>query len=394
MGMKIGIFVTHPIQYFSPIWRQLAATAGVEVMVHFFSDHSVRGGLDPGFGVPVAWDLPILDGYPHRFITRDADLSRPRGIVMADARRLLADGAFDVVMFHGYTHGFERQLLAAAPSLGIKTLMRGEFTDDLPETGRSRLKRWMRNLYLRRFYSQVDAFCYIGARAREHLLSHGVAARCMFFSPYSVDSAQFESQRQRFDRAAVRKEMGIAGNSIAILFSGKLIPRKAPLLLVQAIAKLKDPGRISLIIIGDGELRRQVESEGRALLGARLIMPGFVNQSELGRYFSAADLFVLPSIFETWGLVVNEAMQFGLPAVVSRRVGCHQDLVIEGKTGFTFESGDAAGLAGAIDQFFSATADRAKMGHAAHDHIALYSTERSVAGILDAMKYLESTGAR
>lgn len=111
-------------------------------------------------------------------------------------------------------------------------------------------------------------------------------------------------------------------------------------------------------------------------------MPGFVNQSELGRYFLAADVFVLPSVFETWGLVVNEAMQFGLPVVVSRRMGCHQNLVIEGQTGFTFASGDAAGLAGAIDQFASGTADRAKMGQAAHDQIAHYSTERSVAGIL------------
>lgn len=386
--MKIGIFVTHPIQYFAPMWRQLAAAPDVDLMVHFFSDHSVRGGVDSGFGVPVAWDVPLLEGYAHRFITRDADLSRPGKVRLPDPRRLLADGNFNAIMFQGYTHGFERQLRKAARPMGIKTLMRGEYTDAEPEFPRSRFKRWARDQYLRRFYSGVDAFCYIGQPSREHLLRLGVAPNRMFFSPYSVDTAHFASQRQRFDRATVRRELGIPDECAVILFSGKLIPRKAPLLLVEAVARLKDPSRVRLIMIGDGEQRQQVEARGREALGSRLIMPGFVNQSELGRYFVAADVFVLPSVFETWGLVVNEAMECGLPVVVSNRVGCARDLVIEGKTGLTFTSGESTELARQIEKLTTSPTARQQMGQAALELIANYSSERSAEGMKKAFDSL------
>jgi glycosyltransferase involved in cell wall biosynthesis len=231
----------------------------------------------------------------------------------------------------------------------------------------------------------VDAFCYIGARAKDHFVRFGVPESRLFFSPYSVDSRHFEAMRERWDRETARRELGIPSDARVILFSGKLIPRKAPLLLLEAVRRLRVLDRTWVVIVGDGELRDPVESLGRAALGERLVLPGFVNQNHLGAYFGAADVFVLPSRFETWGLVVNEAMESGLPVVVGSRVGCHRDLVVEGSTGTVFQDGDPEALARALDAILTDPERAAAMGRAAKEHVRAYGTDATVRGIVRAL---------
>jgi glycosyltransferase involved in cell wall biosynthesis len=251
--------------------------------------------------------------------------------------------------------------------------------------GRSRLQRLARDLYLRWFYRHVDAFCYIGAEARQHLCRLGIPETRMFFAPYSVDTALFEAQRLAHSRSAARRALGIAEDQLVLLFSGKLIPRKAPLLFVEAVRRLRGSQHVVVVIVGDGELRPAVTEAGTSVLGDRLRLAGFVNQSQLGGYYAAADVFVLPSHYETWGLVVNEAMQFGLPAVVSSAVGCRRDLVLEGRTGMVFEQGDAAALAACLQRFVDTPGLAQRLGAAARQHIAGYSTAATVAGVRRAL---------
>jgi glycosyltransferase involved in cell wall biosynthesis len=289
-------------------------------------------------------------------------------------------------MVHGYTHPFELQMILAARRCGARTLMRGEFTDS-PRPGRSWIKGVLRRLFLRWLYRHVDAFCCLGKNGRDHLLSYGIADSRLSSSPYAVDNEVFEQQRLQFPRAAMRTALGIERDCLAVLFSGKMIPRKAPGLLVEAIRRLGmgDTRSIHLIMVGEGPLRSEVESLARSVLGNRLNMPGFVNQSQLGRYFAAADVLVLPSHFETWGLVVNEAMLFGLPAIVSSNVGCHADLVVPGKTGLVFPAGDATGLATCLRRCLCRGDELVRMGRGAKAHIAKYSIEASARGILSAI---------
>ena len=391
MSKRLGMFVSHPIQYFSPLWRSLAAEPGLSVRVHFFSDHSVRGGNDADFKVPVAWDVPLLEGYDHSFLSRSAHLSRPLSVGIAEARSVLREGQFDWVMVHGYTYRFETQVIRAAWRLGIPVLLRGELTDARPYHT-VWYRRLLRDRYLKWFYRHVDRFCYIGANARRHLLRLGVNEDRMFFSPYSVDSALFEEQSRRFDRESCRRELGIAPEQLVLLFSGKFIPRKAPLLLLEAITQLSNREKLTLIMLGDGELRPEIEARALKVLGGRVIIPGFVNQTQLGRYFRAADVFVLPSVYETWGLVVNEAMHFRLPAIVSSGVGCAPDLIRDGETGRVFAVGDARELAECLDAFVHSPERAGIMGGVAGEHIRRYSTEASTAGILQALGQYKDDG--
>ncbi len=380
-AVKLAVFATHPVQYHTALWRSLAAVAGLEIHVHYFSDHSVRGGVDPGFGVPVAWDVPLLNGYEHTFLSRHADISKAWGVGLRGAREVLAQGGSDWVLLQGYTHRFERQVLRAAKSLGLNVLLRGELSS-VPRGGRLRAR--VRAAYVSWFFAHVDMFCAIGQMAKQDLEAFGVAPERIVFSPYHVDSALFEALASRFDGPTSRAKLGLDPGRFVLLFSGKLIPRKEPLLLIDALEKVRGLGDVELLVLGDGALREEVLSRGRRVLGDRFHAAGFVNQSELGPYFAAADALVLPSSYETWGLVVNEAMYFGLPSIVSDRVGCRPDLVRPGETGFVFRSGDAPGLTRAIQQMLDDRNQTREMGQRARALVRSYSTEAARDGILRA----------
>lgn len=382
MSVRIGIFVTHPIQYFAPLWRQLSQMPGLEPVVHFFSDHSVSGGYDNGFGRDVKWDVPLVDGYEHAFLSKKVDLARPSSVRLPHAKQLIREGKFDAVLIHGYTFAFERQVARAGKLLRIPVLMRGEMTD----TGtRSYIKMLARDGYLRWFYSKISRFCYIGQNALKHLQRHGIEDARMFFSPYSVDDGMIAQQRSQLSRDDARRQLGIDTGKRVVLFSGKLIDRKRPGLLLDALEKL-DRSMLSLIILGDGEQRESLHRRATDLFGRRAILPGFVNQSQLGQYFQASDIFVLPSARETWGLVVNEAMHFGLPVIVSSGVGCHPDLVTPGETGFVFREGAADELAGYISALADDEPLRLRMRNAAEARVAKYTIAASALGVEAALR--------
>jgi glycosyltransferase involved in cell wall biosynthesis len=381
--IKLGVFTTHPIQYHVPLWRDLAKRKDLDVTVHYFSDHSIRGGMDEGFNQSVTWDVDLLKGYKSQFISRNADLNKPLSVKIPDPKGLLEKGGFDCVFIQGYTNAFEMQILREASRQGIKVVMRGEFSDLGPRT---KATAWVRKNYLQWFYKKVDVFGVIGENARQHLSRHGISEDRMVFSPYAVDTGLFESQKRKFKRAAVRRQMGLKEKDFVLLFSGKLIPRKEPLLLLEAMGKLREYPDLKLIIVGDGPMKGEVEKAATRYIPKKLVFQGFVNQSQLGRYYRAADLFVHPSNFETWGLVINEAMQFGLPVVTSDQVGCRIDLVKPGFTGFIFPAGDVEVLTSHLKHMLSNPALTRKMGQNAESLVGFYSIRSAADGIDQAVR--------
>src|SRR6185295_4293374 len=117
--LRLAAFASHPIQYQAPIWRRLAKHPEVDLLVHYFSDMSVRGGVDPGFGVPVAWDQPLLEGYEHVFLSRRADLARPLTVTVSNFGAYLRRKHFDAVFINGYEYAFEVQIRRLSSSLGF-----------------------------------------------------------------------------------------------------------------------------------------------------------------------------------------------------------------------------------------------------------------------------------
>jgi len=392
MRLRLGIFATHPVQYHVPLWRALTADPSLDVRVFYFSDHSLRGSVDPGFGVPVAWDIDLESGYTHEFVSRTPDLHHPGSISIPDVKALLTQQRLDWALFSGYTYGFQLQLARNARRHGVRLLMRGEFSDG-SATPRPFAKRIARSAYLRWFYRHVSRFCYPGEHARHHLLAHGVHGQQLFFSPYSVDDQLIERARSTMTRTDARRELDIPEDQFTFVFSGKLVPRKDPMAVLDAIQRMQRTERIGLIVLGDGELAPAVKSRAQSLLGNRALCPGFVNQSQLVRYFSAADALVLPSRYETWGLVVNEAMHYGLPVIATDHTGCHANLVCEGKTGFVYPCNRNDVLAERMQTLVDDPGLARQLGQAAREHVSQYTIAASARGVFEALDLNKQTAS-
>ena len=178
---------------------------------------------------------------------------------------------------------------------------------------------------------------------------------------------------------------GIPPDNLCFLFAGKLEQKKRVLDLLNALRlACNAQPHIHLLVVGTGDLMEQsVQLVGGA--GLPVSFAGFLNQSEMPKAYAAADCLVLPSDFgETWGLVVNEAMVCGLPAIVSDRVGCGPDLVINGVTGAVFPFGDVGQLAQGMVEMAADHTRRQSMGERAQRHVAEYTVEQAVDGTMEA----------
>ena len=377
--IRVGVFSTHPIQYQVTLWRGLNDDPKLELEVFYFSNQGLSGSIDPGFGEAVAWDVPLLEGYKSTFLSREP-IDQANRFAIDAVRQLLVEKQFDVVVLHGYTHRFARQLARLKRRYGYKIVLRGEFTE-MPRRSpgpRSFAKR----IYLLWFYRYVDHFCPIGVDAMEHLVKHGVPESGMTLSPYSVDDELIGRSMQKYGRACSREELGIPQDHLVFLFSGKMIPRKQPLMFAHACLDLAASYRnFWVIFLGSGDQYSELCALLEQGMPGRFVAPGFVNQSELGRYFTASDIFVLPSTYDTWGLVVNEAMHYGLPCIVSNMVGARRDLVVPGETGDIFDYDSIDSLKSSLEKILEEPASAVRMRENTAAVIGNYTTSKTLEGL-------------
>jgi glycosyltransferase involved in cell wall biosynthesis len=391
MPQKVAIIVTHPIQYHAPLWRGLAQYPDLDIHVFFGSDFSLRGYRDKAFGVSFAWDIPLTEGYAHTFLSNEPAINESRQLrldvrkLQAHLRALQADCV--LTMGHSPVAFYGRTVLAAR-LLRLPVVLRPDATDH--SITRPAAKKLVRHLFLRLFYRQVRVFLAQGQHAYSHYRAKGVAPDKIVWAPYAIDTQWFEHQVQTWlpRRDAVRQELGFTPEQTVFLFSGKLVAIKSPLLIAEGLRHLVQctSTPVGLLIVGDGELRPQLAAALQQVPAVFTNWAGFQNQGQLARFYCAADCLLVPSVGETWGLVVNEALQYGIPAVVSDGVGCHPDLIEAGKTGFVFPVGDAATLADCMSRIMTLLQNsRAALFAACRDKARAYSMERSIAGVYEAV---------
>ena len=211
-----------------------------------------------------------------------------------------------------------------------------------------------------------------GTRQMRYLRGYGVPDNRMRIARMTVDVASIMRFAHLFEgprRAAWRAEHGIDERANVFLFVGRLEEHKGIRSLVSAFEVLvqADPSA-RLVIVGDGSLRDEVR---RAADDCDwLVTCGRLQDSALLAAYCAADVFVLPSSFEPWGLVVNEAMACGLPIIASDRVGCVDDLVKDQDTGIIYSQTESSQLLDALHALASQSEARARMGRDAKRVIA------------------------
>jgi len=385
-SIRIAAIASHPVQYQAPWYRAL--TQGADLRVFFAHRATADDQGRAGFGVPFEWDVPLLDGYPHEWLTNVASRPGVGTFLGCDtpgiAERLRA-GRFDAVLVNGWQLLTYWQAIRAARALDTPVFVRGDSQLNAERPGLRAAKRVVYPRLLRVF----DGFLTVGVRNREYYQRYGVPNDRLRPAPHAVDNRFFAeaAAEARQPRGQARARFEIPQDRTVFLLAARLVEMKRPLDFVRAVHAAHAVDRnVHGLIVGDGPLRGALEAEARSL-GAPCTFGGFLNQREIGVAFAAADALVLTSDGrETWGLIVNEAMAAGLPALVSEAAGCAPDLIVHGETGFVFPCGDVAALARLMQ---SAGRDAlVALGRRAAARIELYSPAAAAAGTVAAVREL------
>jgi glycosyltransferase involved in cell wall biosynthesis len=389
--MRLGVLATHPIQYHAPLYRALARE--VDLDVFFAHRQTAAGQAAAGFGVAFEWDVPLTDGYRHTFLenrSRRPSTDTFAGTNTPDVAGHIRRGRYDAFLVNGWYTRSLWQAIVACWRTGTPVLVRG---DSHLGTARSGLRRAAKEVAYRAFVPRFDGYLVVGELARDYLLHYGADPARMDRVPHFVDAEYFRARATASDRAATRASFGAGPDETVLLFAGKLLDVKRPSDLIEAAAVLRARGRaVRVVVVGSGALEADLRAQA-SRLGVPAHFAGFRNQSELPAYYAAADLLVLPSEGETWGLVVNEALACGTPAVVSDRVGCAPDLIVDadaGRTGAVFPFGDPAALADAVERVIPSLGSPA-LAEALTRTTAAYSLEAAVEGTLRAVRRVRRT---
>ena len=380
-SLRLGVLATHPIQYFAPLFRYLAADPRMELDV-YYAHRPTAEEQGTGFGVAFEWDVDLTSGYRHRFLVNRAatpSLVAFSGCDTPEIADIVRRERFDAFLVLGWNMKSYWQAQLACWRAGIPVLVRGD--SQLAPT--PPLKSAAKRIAYPFFIGRYAACLATGVRSAEYFRHYG--ARRVVLSPHFVDNAAFAARAgaARPERERLRAQFGAAPDETLVLFAGKFVPKKRAADVLRAVASLRSGARV--LFVGDGELRAAVEREA-AERRVPAHFTGFLNQTEIARAYVASDVLVLPSDHgETWGLVVNEAMASGVPAIVSDAVGCGPDLVVPGETGFTFPLGDTNSLAERVTRLMRPGAS-ARLGAGARAHVQRYSMEAAAEGILAAAR--------
>jgi glycosyltransferase involved in cell wall biosynthesis len=395
--VRLAYLVSHPIQYQAPLLRRIAQEPDIDLTVFFGSDFSLRSYQDEGFGVDVKWDVPLLDGYRHKFLpvirddgTQTVTTPLNYGIYSA-LRGDATEPGFDLLWVHGYAMVNALHGMLAAKALGIPVLLRGDMW--LRDRPRSGPKLLLKKLFFQFLKNMVDGILPVGTLNAEYWKHYLGDELPLFLMPYAVDNDYF--QQRSLEAAArrdeLRQELGLEVGRPVILFASKLQQRKHCSDLLEAYEMLLKDGGASLpylLIVGDGEERAALEKQAKTKGLTDIRFCGFRNQSELPRFFDLSSVFVLPARHEPWGLIVNEVMNAGRAVIISDDVGCQPDLITDGVEGCVYPVRDVKALADALRRVLATPETAEIMGRHALERIRTWSFEEDVLALREAIAQL------
>lgn len=378
---------THPVQYMTPLFRRMSAHPALDLHVAYCGLRGAEGGHDPEFGADIQWDVPLLDGYAWSEVpNRGSGKESFFGLCNPGLWKLIRHGKFDAVLcFAGYVRASFWIAWLASKLSNIAFLFGTDATSLMPRDGHA-WKAPVKRFLWPRLFRLADQVIVPSTGSRGLLLSLGLGSDSVTLTPYCVENGWWIEQSRSVDRASVRASWNAAADDLVILFCAKLQPWKRPLDLLQAFAQA-NLSRSVLVFAGEGPLRTQLEERASSLgIASRVRFLGFVNQSQLPAVYASADLMVLPSAYEPFAVVVNEAMCCGCPVMVSDQVGAGRDLVAPVNAEFVFPVGDVDALARLL---LSAAADRSLLREISRRglaHMQTWSPEQNIAATVEAIR--------
>jgi glycosyltransferase involved in cell wall biosynthesis len=334
---------------------------GMEIKV-FYTWEKDAAKFDRDFGKNVEWDIPLLEGYEYVFVSNNNnngrgfwDVKNP-GLI-----KEIENWKATAVLIFGWNYLSHLKAMFHFKSR-IPVLFRGDSTL-LDES--SGIKQRLRRLFLTYIYRRTDHALYVGSANKAYFLKHGLQEQQLTFTPHAIDNDRFGqlTPQQELFIQSTKQALGIKPNDTVIVYCGKLLQKKNPLLLVQAVKEINHEN-LHLIFVGDGVLGQELKNTIASSVRVHLLP--FQNQGMMPAVYRLGEIFCLPSAGpgETWGLAVNEAMACGRAVLVSDKAGCAADLVQEGINGYSFRSNDINDLKDKISRMISNRNTIAAMGEA------------------------------
>jgi glycosyltransferase involved in cell wall biosynthesis len=322
-----------------------------------------------------AVDLSWHD-YPHEVLFEGVYEEVPKlKLYKALFSRVLRSDA-DLILVQGFDRPEHWLMLLAA------VLSRKKASTFCDSTLNDRRQGHIKGALKRFFFSCCSGvFCY-GERAREYLLHYGVPPHKIF---QRYQAAALPESYKMESIPCLREQAAAENAGPMFLYVGRLASEKGLQTLVLAFANAKHhlPGS-RLIMVGGGSEENILKKLAASLgLEKDVVFTGGLSQESLSRYYLSATCLVLPSRSEPWGLVVNEALHYGCPVVVSERCGCVPELVKEGVSGYSFPVDDVTVLSKRLIQAVTEFSDARTVAQRCLDVIGPYDPATAASQLLE-----------
>jgi glycosyltransferase involved in cell wall biosynthesis len=358
----------------------------LDLKVAYCTLRCVKPTHDPEFNVTVQWDVPLLEGYDWIEIpNRGSGSESFFGLHNPGLWELIREDHFDAVLsYTGYSRSSFWISYVASKVSGAAFLFGTDATTLVPMVG-PQWKKYIKRVAWPFLYRLASQVIVPSNGTRDLMISLGIPKERITLTPYSVDNDWWLARSQEIDRTAVRAAWKVAPEAAVILFCAKLQPWKRPQDLLEAFAQ-SDIEKAVLIFAGEGPLRSDMLTKAEALgIADRVRFLGFVNQTQLPALYTGADLLVLPSSYEAFGVVVNEAYLCACPVVASDHVGAARDLIVPVDPALIYPCGDVGALANILHNLLADRRNLRGLGNAARQRMITWSPRETIAGTVEAI---------
>jgi glycosyltransferase involved in cell wall biosynthesis len=330
MKRRLAIIISHPIQYYAPLFRLIAQETKIELMVFYtWGEASMGFKYDPDFGKAIEWDIPLLEGYNHTFVTNtssDPGSHQFKGIINPSLNHEIEAWNPGAIWVWGWA--FDSHLKVMRHFKGkVPVWFRGDSTLIDEPKGFS-LKKMARRMFLTWVYRHVDKAFYVGTHNKTYFKKHGLKENQLVYAPHAVDNERFsdETGEKAIRALGWKKDLGFNETDIVVLFAGKLELKKNPRFIFE-LSKAIDTAGVKFLIVGNGILESELKAQTKN--DSSFVFLDFQNQSQMPLLYRVADFFILPSLGpgETWGLSINEALVSGTKVLASEFCGGAIDLI-------------------------------------------------------------------
>ena len=373
---KVAMIYNMPTPYRIPLFIELAKNPNIDLFVYF----------EAGRENNREWEIEHSDSFKYKILS-GISLNFARDVYYNINPMIIKElifNKYDVIITAGYGSFSTQIAFFIAKFLKIPFILGSGSTINEPRKIRS-----ITLPLIKLIVKYADAYVVYGTNAKKYLMQLGAPEKDIFISYNTVDTDFFKDECLNYGNRtnAIKEEFGIIEENL-ILYVGQFVERKGIKYLLEAHKKLCDKHNLGLILVGNGPQKDELVElcHKENIDGVYFI--DFVQKDALPQYYAIADVFVLPSTEEVWGLVINEAMACGLPIITTEKVGASVDLVQNGINGFVVKEKSSEELTVALDKILTMDEVKENMSRSSGDILHRgFDIKDTVKGFIDAINY-------